>query len=87
MAVRTDASSSMTKTTGGTFAAIILVVNSPMSLEKASPRSAGRMRSPGLAEMRNEPSFLGLPDIPRPREKCDPLNAAPRGLGGGNGAA
>jgi hypothetical protein len=65
-AVRTDASSSMTKTTGGTFAAVGFgVVNARISL--ASPRSAGKMRSPALADERDETSFLGLPDTLFPR--------------------
>jgi hypothetical protein len=34
----------MTKTAGGTFAAVVLVVNSRISLGKASPRSAAKMR-------------------------------------------
>jgi hypothetical protein len=84
MAARTDASSSMTKTTGGTFAAVVLVVNSRISLGKASPRSAARMRSAGLAEERNESSFLGLPDTLFPRVKFERPIGAPQGLGLGN---
>jgi hypothetical protein len=87
MAARTDASSSMTKTAGGTFAAVVLVVNSRISLGKASTRSAARMRSAGLAEERNESSFLGLPDTLFPRVKFERPNGAPQGLGLGNAGA